>query len=101
LHLLATNSSTLQNLAISLEPFQQLILGDCNVYGETKHNMRKRFHPIVASNPLSSPNGRCLGASYSALWIPIDMYLEDCLDGSIAATNSIEILSGNFIHQYR
>ncbi|WVZ62432.1 LOW QUALITY PROTEIN: hypothetical protein U9M48_012186 [Paspalum notatum var. saurae] len=52
------------------------------------------FHPIVASNPLSSPYGRCLGASYSALWIPIDMYLEDCLDGSIAATNSIEILSG-------
>ncbi|KAF8731892.1 hypothetical protein HU200_015837 [Digitaria exilis] len=94
LHLLATNSSTLQNSAISLEPFQQLILGDCNVYGERKHNMRKRFHPIVDSNPLSSPNGRCLGASYSALWIPIDMYLEDCLDGSIAATNSIEILSG-------
>ncbi|XP_039793952.1 mediator of RNA polymerase II transcription subunit 33A-like [Panicum virgatum] len=94
LHLLATNSSTLQNSAISLEPFQQLILGDSNVYGEAKHNMHKRFHPIVASNPLSSPYGRCLGASYSALWIPIDMYLEDCLDGSIAATNSIEILSG-------
>uniref|UniRef100_K3ZQ37 Mediator of RNA polymerase II transcription subunit 33A n=1 Tax=Setaria italica TaxID=4555 RepID=K3ZQ37_SETIT len=94
LHLLATNSSTLQNSAISLEPFQQLILGDCNVYGEIKHNMRKRFHPILASNPLSSPNGRCLGASYSAQWIPIDLYLEDCLDGSIAATNSIEILSG-------
>lgn len=101
LHLLATNSSTLQNSAISLEPFQHLILGDCNAYGETKHNMHKRFHPIVASNPLSSPNGRCLGASYSALWIPIDMYLEDCLDGSIAATNSIETLSGNFIHQYK
>ncbi|XP_062187025.1 mediator of RNA polymerase II transcription subunit 33A-like isoform X1 [Phragmites australis] len=94
LHLLVTNSSTLQNSVISLEPFQQLILGDCNVYGESKHNMRKRFHPIVASNPHSSPIGRCLGASYSALWIPIDMYLEDCLDGSIAATNSIEILSG-------
>ncbi|XP_062188994.1 mediator of RNA polymerase II transcription subunit 33A-like [Phragmites australis] len=94
LHLLASNSSALQNSTISLEPFQQLILGDCNVYGETKHNMRKRFHPTVASSPLSSPNGRCLGASYSALWIPIDMYLEDCLDGSIAATNSIEILSG-------
>ncbi|KAL6839030.1 hypothetical protein ACP4OV_031084 [Aristida adscensionis] len=94
LHLLAANSSTLQNSAISLEPFQQLIIGDCNVYGETKHYMRKRFHQIVASGPVSSPNGRCLGASYSSLWIPIDMYLEDCLDGSIAATNSIEILSG-------
>ncbi|PWZ38467.1 Mediator of RNA polymerase II transcription subunit 33B [Zea mays] len=94
LHLLATNSSTLQNSAISLEPFQHLILGDCDAYGETKHNVHKRFHQIVASNPLSSPNGRCLGASYSALWIPIDMYLEDCLDCSIAATNSIEILSG-------
>jgi hypothetical protein len=99
LHLLATNSSTLQNSAISLEPFQHLILGDCDAYGETKHNVHKRFHQIVASNPLSSPNGRCLGASYSALWIPIDMYLEDCLDCSIAATNSIEILSGNVIHQ--
>ena len=99
LHLLATNSSTLQNSAISLEPFQHLIVGDGNAYGETKHNMRKRFHLTVASNPLSSPNGRCLGANYSSLWIPIDMYLEDCLDGSIAATNSIEILSGNFIHQ--
>ncbi|CAD6220630.1 unnamed protein product [Miscanthus lutarioriparius] len=94
LHLLATNSSTLQNSAISLEPFQHLIVGDGNAYGETKHNMRKRFHPTVASNPLASPNGRCLGANYSSLWIPIDMYLEDCLDGSIAATNSIEILSG-------
>lgn len=99
LHLLATNSSTLQNSAISLGPFQHLILGDCNAYGDTKHKMRKRFHPIVPSNPLSSPNGRCLGASYSELWIPIDMYLEDCLDASIAATNSIEILSGNFIRK--
>jgi hypothetical protein len=101
LHLLATNSSTFQNSAISMEPFQQLLRGDCNVYGGTKHNMRKRIHTIMSSSPLSSPNGRCLGASYSALWIPIDMYLEDCLDGSIAATNSIETLSGNFIYQYR
>ncbi|EAZ39103.1 hypothetical protein OsJ_23535 [Oryza sativa Japonica Group] len=61
---------------------------------ENKHWLRRKFHPIVTSNPLSSPNGRCLGASYSAQWIPIDMYLEDCLDGSIAATNSIETLSG-------
>ena len=81
---------------MSLDAFQQLILGDRNVYGDNKHNLRNQFHPMVASNPLSSPNGRCLGGSYSALWIPIDMYLEDCLDGSIAATNSIEILSGNF-----
>ncbi|KAK3124757.1 hypothetical protein QOZ80_7BG0592130 [Eleusine coracana subsp. coracana] len=94
LHLLATNSSAFQNSAISLEPFQQLLQGDCYVYGGTKQNMRKRFHPVVSSRPISSPNGRCLGASYSALWIPIDMYLEDCLDGSIAATNSIETLSG-------
>ncbi|VAH45822.1 unnamed protein product [Triticum turgidum subsp. durum] len=61
---------------------------------ENKHSLHKKFHPMVASNPLSSPNGHCLGGSYSALWTPIDMYLEDCLDGSIAATNSIEILSG-------
>ncbi|KAK1681353.1 hypothetical protein QYE76_042201 [Lolium multiflorum] len=94
LQLLVANSSTLQASTMSLDAFQQLILDDHNVYGYNKHNLRKRFHPMVASNPLSSPNGRCLGGSYSALWIPIDMYLEDCLDGSIAATNSIETLSG-------
>ncbi|KAG1338451.1 Mediator of RNA polymerase II transcription subunit 33B [Cocos nucifera] len=34
------------------------------------------------------------GNIYSALWIPIDLYLEDCIDLSVAATNAIEILSG-------
>ena len=82
---------------MSLEAFQQLILDDHNVHGENKHSLHKKFHPMVASNPLSSPNGHCHGGSYSALWTPIDMYLEDCLDGSIAATNSIEILSGKYI----
>ncbi|XP_044965855.1 mediator of RNA polymerase II transcription subunit 33A isoform X2 [Hordeum vulgare subsp. vulgare] len=94
LQLLVANSSTLQASTMSLQAFQQLILDDHNVHGENKHSLHKKFHPMVASNPLSSPNGHCLGGSYSALWIPIDMYLEDCLDGSIAATNSIEILSG-------
>ncbi|XBI91340.1 hypothetical protein VPH35_028682 [Triticum aestivum] len=94
LQLLVANSSTLQASTMSLEAFQQLILDDHNVHGENKHSLHKKFHPMVASNPLSSPNGHCLGGSYSALWTPIDMYLEDCLDGSIAATNSIEILSG-------
>ncbi|KAF0933181.1 hypothetical protein E2562_016130 [Oryza meyeriana var. granulata] len=94
LQLLITKSSTLQTSTIALEAFQQLNLDVCNIFREHKHWLRRKFHPIVASNPLSSPNGRCLGASYSALWIPIDMYLEDCLDASIAATNSIEILSG-------
>jgi hypothetical protein len=101
LRLLATNSSTIQNSAISLEPFQQLLQGDSNVYGGIKHNMSKRIHPLMFAGPLSSPNGRCIGASYSSLWIPVDMYLEDCLNGSIAATNSIETLSGNVIYQYR
>lgn len=94
LQLLVANSSTLKASKMSSEAFQQLILDEHNVYGENKHSPRKKFHPTVAFNPISSPNGRCLGASYSALWIPIDMYLEDCLHGSIAATNSIEILSG-------
>uniref|UniRef100_A0A0E0AH84 Mediator of RNA polymerase II transcription subunit 33A n=1 Tax=Oryza glumipatula TaxID=40148 RepID=A0A0E0AH84_9ORYZ len=94
LQLLITKSSTLQTSTVALEAFQQLNLDVCNIFRENKHWLRRKFHPIVTSNPLSSPNGRCLGASYSAQWIPIDMYLEDCLDGSIAATNSIEILSG-------
>uniref|UniRef100_A0A0D9WWS8 Mediator of RNA polymerase II transcription subunit 33A n=1 Tax=Leersia perrieri TaxID=77586 RepID=A0A0D9WWS8_9ORYZ len=94
LQVLITKSSTIQASTIALEAFEQLNLDVCNIFRENKHWSRRKFHPIMASNPLNSPHGRCLGASYSALWIPIDMYLEDCLDGSIAATNSIEILSG-------
>ncbi|XP_040381743.1 mediator of RNA polymerase II transcription subunit 33A isoform X2 [Oryza brachyantha] len=94
LQLIITKSSTLRTSTIALKSFQQLHLDVYNIFRGNKHWLHRKLHPIVASNPLSSPNGRCLGASYSALWIPIDMYLEDCLDGSIAATNSIEILSG-------
>ncbi|PKA59311.1 Mediator of RNA polymerase II transcription subunit 33A [Apostasia shenzhenica] len=43
---------------------------------------------------LKQLGGQCHGTSHSTLWIPIDLYLEDCIDGSVAATNAIEILSG-------
>ncbi|XP_072996875.1 mediator of RNA polymerase II transcription subunit 33A-like isoform X2 [Typha latifolia] len=94
LRLLATNSSALGSSIIPVEVLQQLI-DNCNkLGGECKANRHREFYNNVASGSLTLPGLYCPGSSRSALWIPIDLYLEDCIDGSVAATSSIEILSG-------
>ena len=46
----------------------------------------------ITSVSLSSLGGLCHGTSHSSLWIPLDLYLEDCVDISVSATNAIEII---------
>ncbi|KAG0480467.1 hypothetical protein HPP92_011325 [Vanilla planifolia] len=48
---------------------------------------------FIAPGFMTDSCGQCHGAN-SSIWIPIDLYLEDCIDGAVAATNAIEILSG-------
>lgn len=49
----------------------------------------------MAFEYLSSSASLCHGASHSALWIPLDLMLEDAMDGyQVSATSSIEIISG-------
>ncbi|XP_020101456.1 mediator of RNA polymerase II transcription subunit 33A-like [Ananas comosus] len=94
LHLLATKSSALRNSTVSVQLFQRLIAGDWNILGkECKQNRKLEVRSLISFGSRTL-GGYCLGASPSALWIPIDLYLEDCIDGSVAATNSIELLSG-------
>ena len=60
----------------------------------------QKFHEVMASGSLASSAGLCHGASRSALWLPLDLVLEDFLDGSqVNATSAVEIITGkdNFI----
>lgn len=60
-----------------------------------KTSSHKRFHAVAASGlPVSSAD-QCHGASPSALWLPIDLFLEDIMDGSqVAVTSAAETLTG-------
>lgn len=84
LQLLTTKSFSLRASIASLEVVKHWI---CNNHNKFQVLKPKR-HNQCCSTALAP------GVSSSALWIPIDMYLEDCVDGSVAATNSIEILTG-------
>lgn len=92
LHLLSAKSSTLQNSSILREKLQQLLFDG---FGRScKSGKHAEFCAVIAPGGMAYPSGHCHGATRSSLWIPIDLYLEDCIDGSVAATNAIEILSG-------
>lgn len=53
------------------------------------------FHEVMASGSLASSAGLCHGSSRSALWLPLDLVLEDAMDGSqVNATCAVEIITG-------
>lgn len=90
LNLLATSSSALRNSTVSPEKLQFFVI-DTSRFGREGQS---RHCPAVSSGSLTSSGGHRPGYSNCSLWIPIDLYLEDCLDGSVAATDAIEVLSG-------
>ncbi|KAK8555592.1 hypothetical protein V6N13_046120 [Hibiscus sabdariffa] len=62
---------------------------------ECKTISRQEFHAVMGSGSLTSSSGQCHGTNPSALWLPIDLFLEDAMDGSqVAATGATERLTG-------
>lgn len=62
---------------------------------ECKRSLQKHFHAAVSLGSLTSSAGQCHGISWSALWLPIDMFLEDAMDGSqVVTTSAVETLAG-------
>lgn len=60
-----------------------------------KTSSLQEFHSVVASGSLVSSAGQCHGVTLSALWLPIDLILEDTMDESqVAATSAVETLTG-------
>ena len=48
----------------------------------------------MASGSLISSAGQCHGVSWAALWLSIDMFLEDTMDDSqVVATSVVETLT--------
>ncbi|KAJ8622624.1 hypothetical protein MRB53_031153 [Persea americana] len=96
LRLLGTNSSALRNSTISPE----ILLQSSSFYTPKSFGLECKPSPhqdscaVIASASLTSSAGDCFGPSTSALWIPLDMFLEDCLDGTqVAASCAIDTLT--------
>lgn len=97
MQLLVENSSSLRDSkSVTPEVFLQF-------KSNTKETKRQQFqaslvqefHPVLQSRPLVNYAGLCLGTSRSALWLPLDMLLEDAMDGSqVNATSAVEIITG-------
>ncbi|PIN18180.1 hypothetical protein CDL12_09148 [Handroanthus impetiginosus] len=96
LRLLAANSSSLRNSKnITPEALLQLTSDTRQVLSrECKTSLQQQFHAVTARSPVQSPC-QYHGSVRSGLWLPIDLYLEDTMDGSqVRATSSAETLTG-------
>lgn len=95
MQLLVENSSSLRN-SKTIRPEALLELISDTQRSKHKQSLLQEFHPTLQSRPLVNYAGLCLGASRSALWLPLDMLLEDAMDGSqVNATSAVEIITGN------
>ncbi|CAL0301193.1 unnamed protein product [Lupinus luteus] len=97
LQLLGTNSLTLKKSRdLSPEALLQLTSDTSVVLSrECKTRSQQKFHTVMDFEYLSSSASLCHGATHSALWIPLDLVLEDAMDGyEASATSAIEIISG-------
>ncbi|KAL3812720.1 hypothetical protein ACJIZ3_013988 [Penstemon smallii] len=93
--LLVENSSALRNSkSITPEVLLQLVSDTHKITSQHfQANSLQELH--IKSRPLINSAGVCLGVSRSALWLPLDMMLEDAMDGSqVNATSAIEVITG-------
>ncbi|KAI3668203.1 hypothetical protein L6452_43280 [Arctium lappa] len=97
LRLLAADSISLRNSKdITPEALLQLTSDSCVLLSrECKSISLQQFHALMASGSLVSSTGPSHGASRSTIWLPIDLFLEDTMVGSVVATTSAaETLAG-------
>lgn len=103
LQLLGANSLALRkSKTLSPEALLHLTSDTCMVLSqESKTNSQQKFHKVMAFEYLSSSASLCHGASHSALWIPLDLVLEDAMDGyQVSATSAVEEISGKTRNTY-
>ena len=65
---------------------------------ECKTSSLQKFHAVMAFGSPASSSGLLHGASQSAFWLPLDLVLEDAMDGyQVDATSAIERITGKCI----
>ncbi|KAL5995856.1 hypothetical protein ACLOJK_025928 [Asimina triloba] len=97
LRLLVANSSALRNSTISPENLLQMSMSYVPKHFGPEHRpgQSKEYHAVSASGSLAFSAGHHHGVNRSAVWIPLDMFLEDCMDYTqVAALGAIESLTG-------
>jgi len=87
---------------LSPEALLHLTSDACMVLSkECKTHSQQKFRNVMAFEYLSSSASLCHGASHSALWIPLDLVLEDTMDGyQVSATSAVEEISGKTGNTY-
>ncbi|KAL9250275.1 Mediator of RNA polymerase II transcription subunit 33A-like protein [Drosera capensis] len=96
LQLLALKSSSIRNSKfITPETLIQLTLDTSKALPrECETSLHQEFHAIMASGSLIPSVRQSHGASRSALWVPIDLFLEDAMDGLIVtAASAVDTLT--------
>ncbi|KAH0978452.1 hypothetical protein GBA52_028171 [Prunus armeniaca] len=97
MQVLAANSSVLRTLKhITPESLLQLTSDTRRLLTrECKIISRQDFHAVLSSGSLRSSASQSHGVSSSAFWLPIDLFLEDAMDGSeVAIISAVETLTG-------
>ncbi|TQD90003.1 hypothetical protein C1H46_024407 [Malus baccata] len=97
LQVFAANSSVLRTMKhINPEGLLQLTSDTRRLLTrECKTISRQEFHAVLSSGSLMSSACQSHGMSSSAFWLPIDLFLEDAMDGSeVAEISAVESLTG-------
>ncbi|XP_057546589.1 mediator of RNA polymerase II transcription subunit 33A-like [Amaranthus tricolor] len=95
LELLATNMSTLRNPNILSPKMLLKLISDATKVSSWEYKMSlDEFAAELASRSVAS-SAHCQETSHSDLWLPLDVVLEDVIDGSqVTATSAVEIITG-------
>ncbi|KAJ0035432.1 hypothetical protein Pint_24923 [Pistacia integerrima] len=97
IQLLGANSSALRNSKILTSEALLQLVSDTRIVlsQECKTSSPKNFHAVITFGSLACSAGLCHGASRSALWLPLDLFLENVMDGyQVNPTSAIEVITG-------
>ena len=98
LRFLGENSSALRHsetltpeVLLQLTSHTHVVLPQCR----TRTSSLPKFHAIMGFGSLASSASLCQGPDRSALWLPLDLLLEDAMDGyQVDAASEIERITG-------
>lgn len=66
-----------------------------HLHWQSKKSLQHQFHAVMAPGYFVPSSFQCHGASNSSLWLPVDLFLEDAMEGIVATpTCAIETLTG-------
>ncbi|XP_074307309.1 mediator of RNA polymerase II transcription subunit 33A isoform X2 [Silene latifolia] len=96
LELLATNSSALRNSEYLSPKALIQLTGEANkVSSQEYKKLLNGFGAVTAYGSLSSPAGFYQEIGHSSMWLPLDVILEDAVDGyQVTAASAVETITG-------